>query len=380
MSALHPACTWIVAALMVACGAPAEDAHGDEHEPAAGPALPATVAISPEAVDTVGIVLGEARAGASVPEGTMPAELVLDPARSSEVAPLVAGRVVSLEVTIGARVEAGQVLARLASAATADLASSATQARARVVAAQAAVDRLRVLRESGVAAQRTLIEAETELAQARAEAGGLSRQRSVVGGARGGVDLVAPIAGTVVEVRAPIGATLEAGQVAIVIADTARVWAIGRAPERLVPDVREGATARLRLFAFGAERWEGTVAYVAPVVDPASHTLVVRMELDNDDGRLRPGLLGSIELAGRDLGGRVTVPRDALVTLAGADVVFVPTDTPGTFAVTPVAVERRDADEAVIVDGLAAGTRVVIAGAFVLHSQVLRHELDDEGH
>lgn len=380
MSARDLARAWLIAAALVGCGAPAEDAHVDEHGAGAAHALPATVTIAPEAVDTVGIVIGEARAGASVPEGTMPAELVLDPARSSELAPLVPGRVVSLEVTIGARVEPGQVLARLASAASADLASGAAQARARVSAAQAAVDRLRVLRESGVAAQRTLVEAESELAQARAESAGLSRQRGVVGGARGGVDLVSPIAGTVVEVRAPIGATLDAGEVALVIADTSRVWAVGRAPERLVPDVREGASARLRLFAYGAERWEGTVAYVAPVVDPVSHTLVVRMELANEDGRLRPGLLGSIELAARDLGGRVTVPRDALVTLAGADVVFVATDSPGVFAVTPVAVERRDADEAVIVRGLEPGTRVVIAGAFVLHSQVLRHELDEEGH
>ena len=198
----------------------------------------------------------------------------------------------------------------------------------------------------------------------------------MVGAAAGTVRLVAPIAGEVIEVRAHLGQTLAPGETAIVVADVSRVWAVGHAPEMLVPWISEGRLARLRLFAWGAERWEAPLAYVAPVLDPDTHTLAVRMELDGSDGRARPGMLGAIELAEADDPTRVVIPRDAVSSVHGADVVFRPAEAEGTYEVVPVAVAARDMDEVVIASGLSVGDRVVTRGAFVLSSQLLAAELE----
>lgn len=369
--------------IAAACGGGGEgDPHEHEGRRVDEPgALPARVEIAPEAVAGMGIEIGEAMPGASVPEGTIPAEIVAEPTRTAHVGPLVAGRIASVDVTVGSEVAAGDVLATLASATAADLTSAAAQAGARVAAAEAALERATFLRERGIAGEAAVIEARTELDTARAERAGLARQRGVVRSAgRGEVRIVAPIAGHVIEVLAAPGATLDVGQTALVIVDTSRVWAVGHAPEMLAGEVEAGAPVRLRLFAYGDERWEGALSWVAPVLDEETHTLAVRLELENERGRLRPRMMGVLEIVARDQPGVVRVPREAVVELRGASLVFVPADEPGAFRVVPVAVARQDADEAVIASGLEAGARVVTRGAFVLESALLRHELEDEGH
>ena len=153
MSRHSNVCTWMLLLFAVGCGAADHEEH-DEHEEDGEQALAHEVSIAPEAVRGLGIEVGVARAGTDVALGTIPAELELDPTRVAHVSTLVSGRVVRLDVGVGARVEAGATLASLASTAATEIGAASAQARARTDAARATLERLRALRESCVAAQR----------------------------------------------------------------------------------------------------------------------------------------------------------------------------------------------------------------------------------
>jgi membrane fusion protein, heavy metal efflux system len=158
------------------------------------------------------------------------------------------------------------------------------------------------------------------------------------------------------------------------------VWVVGRVYEQDVAAVRRGAEATIALEAFHGRRWSGTVSYVAAVLDQATRTLGIRVELENPDGALRPGMFGVIRLAVEGAEAPVpVVPEAAVQTVDGRDVVFVPGQAAGEYRAVPVELGPRADGRVAIRSGLAAGDRVVGEGAFVLKSELMEDEMG-EGH
>lgn len=370
---------------MVGCGAGDdqgdEDGHAEEGEHGEeGHADEVT--LTEEAIARSGVEIGRVERRVVFGGAWIPAEVQLDPSRTANVAPLMPGRVVALEVRVGDRVTAGQQLAVIASAEAGQARASQAQARARVEAARLARDRADQLFREGIGSQRALIEAESALRQAQAEASGFAGTVRVYGGGRGrGADVVlsAPIDGVVVEQRAAVGETIDPERAAFVISDPSRVWVVGNVPELDVDRVHVGSPATLRLGAYPERSWPVVIEFVAPALEEQSRTLPVRATLDNPDGRLRPGLFGRLEIAGGDAQGVLAVPVGALARVEGEDVVFVPADEPRTFRPVPVRVGQRDAVFVEIAEGLEADAPVVVSGAFTLRSELQRGELS-EGH
>jgi len=112
----------------------------------------------------------------------------------------------------------------------------------------------------------------------------------------------------------------------------------------------------------------GRVAYVSPVVDERTRTITARVELENPDGGLRPGLFVSVAVS--EQGGEVpvAVPMEAVQILDQREVVLVEED--GAFVPRPVRTGASDGAHVEILEGLAAGTPVVVQGAFEIKAQI----------
>ncbi len=105
----------------------------------------------------------------------------------------------------------------------------------------------------------------------------------------------------------------------------------------------------------------GPLVFVDNAVDPATGTVRLRARLDNDDHRFWPGRFVKVRLVLETLRGAVLVPAVApMVTAQGVMVVQVTAD--GKAAVKPVVLGQPHGDRVVILSGLAAGDRVVVAG------------------
>jgi cobalt-zinc-cadmium efflux system membrane fusion protein len=132
-----------------------------------------------------------------------------------------------------------------------------------------------------------------------------------------------------------------------------------------------GATARVSLAALPEHALEGRVARVGTQVDPVSRTVDVRIDLQNPEGLLRPGMSATARIALGDASDRVvTVPTQAVQRVDEGWAVFVPEAQAGGFEVRVVG-RGRDLDgEVEILSGLKPGEIVVIDGAFLLKAQL----------
>jgi membrane fusion protein, heavy metal efflux system len=368
---------------LAACDRQPEHAHEAEHESGAAPGAEHVneVRLSAEARERAGIRVGEVEQRALTGGVAIPAEIQFAPSSTAHVGPLASGRITRVSVALGERVKRGQVLGVVVSGDASAARARLDQARARLTAAESTLKRQKQLASEGIGAQRAVIEAEAEVGELRAEVEGVRRQLSVFGsGSAGEMTLSSPIDGVVVDVHATLGETASPDQPAFIVTDPNKVWVRGNVPELEIERAQPGGAALVRLHAFPDLTLRGTVSYVAPALDEKTRSLPITVTLTAPDPRLKSGLFGSIELVGGRADERVlVVPVDAIATLEGQTVVFVPADEPDRFRPQPVALGRRAGGFFELRSGLEPGARLALSGAFTLKSALQSGELS-EGH
>ncbi len=108
--------------------------------------------------------------------------------------------------------------------------------------------------------------------------------------------LLAPSSGHVIKKNVYEGQYALEETVLFEIADLSRVWVDAQIYEDQLAHVRLGQPIEATVPAFPGEVFKGTVALIAPVLDPATRTAAVRLDLDNPDLRLRPGMYAKVSL------------------------------------------------------------------------------------
>ena len=376
---------FVLALLAAGCNkpgeAPAEKPEHAEKGEHAGAEHKNEVTLSAEGVERAGIRVGKVEKRALTGGVAIPAEVQFEPSSTAHVGPLVPGRITKVSVALGDRVRRGQLLGVVASSDVSSARARLDQAKARLSAAEATLQRQQKLSTEGIGAQRQLIEAEAQVGELRAEVAGVQRQLSVFGsGSAGELALTAPIEGVVVAVNGTLGETATPDQPAFIITDPTKVWIRGNVPELELARVQVGAAALVRLHAFPEVAMPGTITYAAPALDERTRSLPIRVTLQTPDPRMRSGLFGGMELLGGAADERVVVvPADAVATLDGQTVVFVPADEPNTFRPQPVALGRRAGGFFEVKSGLDVDANLAVNGAFTLKSALRSSELS-EGH
>lgn len=370
----------LMLALLASCRSPSETpARPPEGHPAPHPEHAEEVRLTADAQRLAGVRVGHAERRAMSGGASIPAEVQFDPGGTAHVASLVPGRFTRIEASLGANVRSGDLLAVLVSSDVSAARARLNQARARFAAAQSALQRQQTLATEGIGAQRTLIEAEAQVGDLRAEVIGLQQQLAVFGsGNAGEVRLTSPIDGVIVAMHATLGENASTESPAFEVTDASRVWMRGNVPELDLARVQTGMAAIVRLHAFPEDEFRGRVTYIAPALDEGSRALPIRVSFERVDARLRSGLYGSIELTGGAPEERpVTVPVDAVATLDGRTVVFVPGHEANTFRPHPVQLGRRSGSFLEVLVGLDEGAAVVVSGAFTLKSVLRSGELGE---
>jgi len=124
------------------------------------------------------------------------------------------------------------------------------------------------------------------------------------------VTIYAPKGGIVIEKHAKPGSYVDEGDRIVTLADLAQVWVVLEAYESDLPWLRYGQTVRFMTESFGDETFEGRIVFIDPVLDPSTRTVRVRVNVDNTDGRLRPGMfVRAAAEADVARGGRVMAPE-----------------------------------------------------------------------
>jgi len=152
------------------------------------------------------------------------------------------------------------------------------------------------------------------------------------------------------------------------IAKLDRVWVLAEVFERQAGLVVPGQHAEVELDYLPGRRWQGTVDYVYPELDPVTRTLKVRIRFANEGQALRPNMFARVTLLGNDSGSVVHVPREALIRGGSVDRVVLALGD-GRFRSQVVETGIESGDRVAIRSGLAAGDVIVTSGQFLIDSE-----------
>lgn len=183
------------------------------------------------------------------------------------------------------------------------------------------------------------------------------------------VDLLvrSPARGTVLEKKVVEGQYVTEGQDLYLLADLSDLWLSVKVYEQDLGAVRTGQLATIRFPAFPGREGTGRIRFIDPVLDPATRTAGVRIELPNPQGLLKPGMFANAELQ-VDLGRELAIPWSAVIDTGVRQVVYVE-QAPGRFVGREVRLGPRAGDLVAVASGLSGGERVVSAASFLIDSQ-----------
>ena len=195
-------------------------------------------------------------------------------------------------------------------------------------------------------------------------------------------ELRSTAAGTVQELGARQGDRLADGQALLRLTDLSSLWLNLEAYESDLQWLERGQTAHFSVQAQPGRTFEGEVSFIEPTVDERTRTARVRLDVGNEDGRLKPGMFargavmveatGVVGLAGDDGDAPLVIPRSAPLITGRRAVVYVklPDAERPSYEGRQVTLGPRVGEHYIVVEGLAEGEQVVTRGAFKLDSEL----------
>ena len=251
--------------------------------------------------------------------------------RSVPVVSLGGGRVVEIKAKLGDSVRKGQTLLLIDSPDVSQAFSDYQKFKADEQLAAKQLARAQLLYDKGAIAQAELELAQDADAKAKVDAQTAAQRVKVLGGNINNpsplLPVVAPISGTIVDQQITGGTgvkSLDNSPNLFTIVDLSTVWVVCDVYEDMLSRVHVGDTAEITLNAYPDQKSPGKVVNISEVLDPATRSAKVRIELPNPKGLMRAGMFVTSTFKGRQLIERIVIPTTAVVHLHDKDWVFVP--------------------------------------------------------
>jgi membrane fusion protein (multidrug efflux system) len=165
-----------------------------------------------------------------------------------------------------------------------------------------------------------------------------------------------------------VGDYVKEGQDLVTLEDIAALKVDFRVPEQLLAALRPGQAVEMATDALPGRKYVATVDAIDPLVDQAGRAVLLRARLKNSDGQLRPGMFVRTRLIVAQRQNALTVPEEALVPVGADQFVYRIADGKAQRVKIRAGVRRGGAVE--VLEGLAAGDTVVIAGQIKLRDGV----------
>lgn len=195
----------------------------------------------------------------------------------------------------------------------------------------------------------------------------LIRQSEETGTAQARFTLSAPTSGVVAELGVREGVAVSPGMTLFRIAGLEKVWAVTEVPEAQAVRLTRGQKVKAVLQADGSQAFEGKLKEILPQVNASTRTLQARFEVDNKSGKLTPGMLLRLQVAG-PTSSRLVVPAEAVIRTGKRVVVLVRNEN-GSFESRDVSLGQEVGDDLEVTQGLNEGDVVVASGQFLIDSE-----------
>jgi membrane fusion protein, multidrug efflux system len=274
------------------------------------------------------------------------------------IRPEIAGRISQIAFREGDRVAKGQVLVKLDdSVQKADL----DKARANLVLSKTKYERSVDLRAKGFLSSQAQEESENNLQVAKADAELMQARLDKTA-------IRAPFAGTIGLRAVSVGDYVKEGQDIVNLESLDPLKVDFKVPELALPLLHGQQTLQVTLDALPDRAYEGKVLAINPLIDANGRSIVIRAQVRNKDGRLRPGMFARVRLFTSGSKDALVVPEEALFPVGDDKYVYKVVD--GKATRQKIEIGQRAEGRVEVVNGLAADDVVVTAGVIKLREGV----------
>src|SRR6188768_791747 len=295
------------------------------------------------------------------------------------VVPRAAGRLQDISVRLGDRVSRGMRIAKIedfeiveqvkqAEAAQEVSLATIRQREADLQLAETSAERSRSLFERQLLPKQTLDDNEARYQAALAQID-LARAQNMQSKARldelrinlANTVITSPVNGFVSKRAVDPGAYVSQQTPVADVVDITRVRLVANVVEKDLKELETGNQTRVQVDAFPGETFTGRIARVSPVLDQATRTAPIEIEIANPTFRLKPGMYARVGVTLDTKKDALVVPANALVDLGGRRGVFMPLSETAVFRAVQIGTEQGDIVE--ILGGLTEGAEVITTGA-----------------
>ncbi len=274
----------------------------------------------------------------------------LAPQRAVEVVAKTSGLVSKLLVEEGDKVRAGQTLARLDEQ---ELLIALKQARIRAQNMKRVFDRTAEMFQKNLVSKQAYDDARFnyETAQTQYEDAKLRVDYT---------QIKSPIDGVITERLIEVGQRVNLNQVLFRVGDFDPLLARIYVPEKDMGKLHVGQEAEITVEAAPDKKFKGVVSMISPVVDPASGTTKVTLEIHDRSGTLRPGMFANVHIITDTRENTLVIPKKAMILESERDELFTVVD--GVARKVQVELGYSDGERAEVLRGLTEGQLVVTVG------------------
>jgi RND family efflux transporter MFP subunit len=171
-----------------------------------------------------------------------------------------------------------------------------------------------------------------------------------------------PVDGFVGKRTVDPGAMVNTNTAILSVVDISSLRLVANVVEKDLRMVTAGDMAEVEVDAYPGEKFKGRIARVAPVLDPATRTAAMEVEIPNSDSKLKPGMYARINLTIEEHESALVIPKTAVVDYSSQRGVWVPNDQDrATFVPLKLGIENSEQIE--VLGGLSEGARFVNNGA-----------------
>ncbi len=298
----------------------------------------------------------------------------------SRIGANVTGRVSEIYANLGQQVKQGEVLAKITSTELTQSQLIYLKAKSANQLAEQAANRATILYKEDVIALAELQRRESESSSTKAEYRAANDQLRVQGMDQASIDrlaktgliesinhVVTSITGEIVERKINKGQVVQPADALFSVADLNTLWAISEVPESNSYLIHKGQKASLIIPSLRNQEVDGVVAHVSSTVNTQTRTVVVRMELPNKNGQMKPGMLATMLIESQPME-KLVVPVNAVFREDNQDHVFIRQDD-NRYRMIPVKLGAEGRGYRPVISGLDDGQEIAIDGAYHLNTE-----------
>lgn len=276
----------------------------------------------------------------------------------AKVYALVSGKIKSVNVALGDKVQKNQTLAVLQSMEVAGMSNDLSLAEANVAMTKKNLETTRDLYQGNLATEREYTNAQVDYNKALSELNRAKQVAAITGGRNAAYELKAPLNGYVIERNITGNSEVRSdnNNPLFVVADLSTVWIIANVYESDIDRIHTGDAVEVTTLASPTTPYEGRIDKIYNVLDPATRTMKVRISMANPGTELKPEMFVTVKVNAQPAARLFTIPSQAIVLDNSKNFVVVK-DTTGLH-IKEIRLIKRVDDKAYI-QGLVEGEQVV---------------------